>query len=141
MRFLIALTSVFLPAFLHAANETKAVFSPVDPLSSESLLRLFGGLLLVLMLAAAVVWGLKRLQQSPAGNGTAIQLLATLPVGQRERVMLVQLGEEQLVLGVTPGNIVCLHVLQKPLHAEALADGNASFSGALKHVIEQGIKR
>jgi len=36
-------------------------------------------------------------------------------MGTRERVVLLQVGETQLLLGVAPGRVQTLHVLDKPL--------------------------
>jgi flagellar protein FliO/FliZ len=35
-------------------------------------------------------------------------------VGQRERAVLVQVGEQQFLLGVGPGNVRILHIFDEP---------------------------
>jgi flagellar protein FliO/FliZ len=36
-------------------------------------------------------------------------------LGPRDRLVLVQVGEEQILLGLTPGRITPLHVLKHPV--------------------------
>lgn len=65
-------------------------------------------MLAVLAAIPVVLWLLKRLQTlRPAAGGT-LQLNGQLALGPRERVVLVQVGDRELVLGVTPQQITLL---------------------------------
>jgi flagellar protein FliO/FliZ len=87
-----------------------------DPLSYQVLLRMSGGLLLVVALVFAAAWGVRRYGRLPtAGNGT-LQLLGGIAVGQRERVVLIRAGNERLLLGVAPGRVQMLHALEDETH-------------------------
>jgi flagellar protein FliO/FliZ len=77
-----------------------------------ALAQAVGALLLVLLAIFALAYGLRR-----AGGWTRLeagrfQVLGTLPLGGRERVVLVQAGDKQLVLGVAPGQVQALCVLE-----------------------------
>lgn len=111
----------------------------IDPFSAESLFRMFGGLLLVLVLVVALVWGLKKLQRLPVGSADSIQLVGALSVGQREKVVVVQLGEVQLVLAVCAGRIDFLHTLQKPLPNHRPLNAPSSFSEKMTSVLGTGV--
>lgn len=90
----------------------------IDPLSGGSMAQVALGLLFVLFLVIAVAWILKRMGGfSIAGNG-ALKVLGGLSMGARERVVLMQVGEEQLLIGVSPGRIQTLHVLDKPISVD-----------------------
>ncbi len=82
---------------------------------ASSLLKAVFALVLVLLLIFALAWYLRRLQNFPGGAGGSLKVLATLPVGQRERVILVQAGSEQLLLGVTSNSVTLLKTLDQPL--------------------------
>ncbi len=114
---------------------------PIDPFSAESLFRMFGGLSLVLVMVVLLVWVLKRLQKFPAGTGGYIQLVGALSLGQREKVVVVQLGDEQLVLGVCAGRIDFLHALKNPIPVARHPDISESFSEKLRDVLEKRIKQ
>lgn len=70
------------------------------------------GLLIVLGIFFLCVWGMRRLSGIGAGSTEKMRIVGGLSLGMRERVVLVQVGKKQLVLGVTPGRIDTLHVLE-----------------------------
>ncbi|HEY5366391.1 MAG TPA: flagellar biosynthetic protein FliO, partial [Casimicrobiaceae bacterium] len=45
--------------------------------------------------------------------GAAIRIIATQALGQRERVVLVEIADQWLVLGVAPGQVSALSTLPK----------------------------
>lgn len=68
-------------------------------------------LLLVLAAVFAAAWVVRRLRGfGKFGNG-ALQVITEIAVGTKERVVLVQVGKQQLLLGVAPGRVSTLHVL------------------------------
>lgn len=78
--------------------------------------QLLLGLLLVIGLIFLLAWLLRRMQQlAPRGN-QVIKLLATQALGPRDRLVLVQVGSEQILLGLSAGRITPLHVLKEPVH-------------------------
>ena len=80
------------------------------------LTQLVFGLLLVLGLIFFLAWLLRRVQQAgPAGKGQVIELIGSRALGPRDRLMLVQVGNEQILLGLSPGTITALHVLKEPV--------------------------
>ena len=68
------------------------------------------GLAAVVALLLACLWAIKRLT-APRGSAGAMRVLGAVPVGPRERVVLLDLGSKVLVLGVAPGSVSTLHVL------------------------------
>jgi flagellar protein FliO/FliZ len=94
------------------AAATPAVNSGV----AGQLTQLVFGLLLVLGLIFFLAWLLRRVQQAgPAGKGQVIELIGSRALGPRDRLMLVQVGNEQILLGLSPGTITALHVLKEPV--------------------------
>lgn len=70
------------------------------------------GLLVVLVIFAICVWAIKQLQRQQIGSGNRLHIVGGLSLGMRERIVLVQAGKKQLILGVTPSRIETLHVLE-----------------------------
>lgn len=61
-------------------------------------------------------WLLKKLRLVPnMGIGNKFKIMAVLPVGPKEKVLLLNVGNEQIVIGVTPQNISMLHKLSEPI--------------------------
>ena len=79
------------------------------------LTQLVLGLLLVLGLIFALAWLLRRVQRAGPQQGQLIELISSRALGPRDRLVLVQVGSEQILLGLTPGRITPLHVLKEPL--------------------------
>lgn len=75
------------------------------------------GLILVLGLILGLAWLLKRLPGAGLGirPGEQLRVVSMLSVGAKERVMVIEVGKEQLLIGVTAGGITALHTLPEPL--------------------------
>ena len=61
---------------------------------------------------------MKRMQLGTGRSGTLITVLGTLPLGGKEKIWVLDVAGEKLVVGTTPGNIRCLHVLASATAAE-----------------------
>jgi flagellar protein FliO/FliZ len=86
-----------------------------DPLAMTSLWQLTLGMLLVLGLIVGIAWVLKRTGRFQLAAGGGLRILGGLSMGARERVVLLQVGDTQLLVGVAPGRVQTLHVLDQPL--------------------------
>jgi flagellar protein FliO/FliZ len=75
------------------------------------------GLILVLGLILGLAWLLKRLPGAGLGirPNEQLRVVSMLSVGTKERVMVIEVGKEQLLIGVTAGGITALHALPEPL--------------------------
>lgn len=71
------------------------------------LLQLTLGLVAVLALAVGLSWLLRRYALP---RGGLIRVIGGLPLGSRERLLLVEVDETRLLLGVTASQIQTLHV-------------------------------
>ncbi|RXR02643.1 flagellar biosynthetic protein FliO [Pseudoxanthomonas composti] len=86
--------------------------------AASSASGLLGGvmaLLLVLGLILGLAWLLKRMPGSAFRQNEQLKLIATLPLGTRERAVVVQVGQQQLLLGVSAGSVTLLQTLPEPL--------------------------
>lgn len=71
------------------------------------------GLTAVIGLVFALAWLARRLGVNGQSHSPLLRHIAALSVGSRERVLIVEAGEQWLVLGVTAHSIRTLHVLPK----------------------------
>ena len=83
--------------------------------SAGSLAQVTLSLLLVLAAVFAAAWVVRRLRGFGKFGSNAIEILADAPLGTKERAVLVQIGKQQLLLGVASGQITTLHVLAEPV--------------------------
>jgi flagellar protein FliO/FliZ len=94
---------------------------PASPLSVSSLAQLTLSLVAIVALIFAISWVLKRLKLAgPRGRGQ-ISVVDELAVGPRERIMLIRVGDSQVLVGVTAGAVVSLAPLATPIVLNASA--------------------
>lgn len=84
----------------------------VRTVSSGDMLHWSVGLLIVLAIFFLCVWGMRKLSGITVNGAGKMHVVGGLSLGMREKVVLLQVGKKQLVLGVTPGRIDALHVLE-----------------------------
>jgi flagellar protein FliO/FliZ len=72
-------------------------------------------LLLVLAAVFAAAWLVRRLRGFGRFGAGAVEVVADVALGTKERAVLVQVGKQQLLLGVAPGRVTTLHVLPEPV--------------------------
>ncbi|KPA13416.1 Flagellar biosynthesis protein, FliO [Candidatus Magnetomorum sp. HK-1] len=70
--------------------------------------KTFAMLCVVLGVLLAFLYALKRLTQKGVVNQGQIRLISTFSIGPRKQIMLLDVMEERLVLGVTSEHINCL---------------------------------
>ncbi|WP_017902267.1 flagellar biosynthetic protein FliO [Pseudomonas asplenii] len=115
-RLLGALLCLPLSALAAEPAATAAAAPTVGGGMAGQLAQLVLGLLLVLVVIFALAWMVRRVQQAgPAGKAQVIELIGSRALGPRDRLVLVQVGKEQILLGLTPGTITPLHVLKEPV--------------------------
>lgn len=96
------------------------------------------GLVFVLSLVFACAWLVKRLGQGTLVGSAQMKVLATLPMGTRERIALIEVGQQQLLLGVTATSINTLHVFDEPV-ISPIADGaDKDFASKLREILAKG---
>ena len=119
------------------SSSTLAQTTPaVSPgVSSTSLMQTLFGLIVVIAVLFILVYFLRRFS-SLKGFGTKgpMRIAGGLMIGPRERILLVEIDETWLVVGIVPGQIKTLHTLPK---GESPPMGNdTSFGKWLKQISE-----
>jgi len=108
-----------------------------DPVNMTSLWQLTLGMVLVLGLIISIAWLLKRSGRFQMAAGGGLRVLGGLSMGARERVVLLQVGETQLLVGVAPGRVQTLHVLDKPLESVHEAAAVPAFAEQLGRLLNK----
>lgn len=100
--------------------------------------RVVFGLLGVLAVIYALAWWVKKQQGFNGYFSPHMKIAGILPLGRNEKLILVNVGEEQLLLGVSGQQINLLHKLEKPLEAE---QDDSDFSKKLKEIMSKGLSK
>ena len=109
--------------------------SAIQP--SDYFLQIVLSLVLVLLIIFLSAWMLRRYGRSPGVADGNLKVLGALSVGQRERIMLLQVGEDQILVGVTNSRISTLHQLDKNIEVNAPQPINGSFAQRLQEALGQ----
>lgn len=141
-RLLAALATAFFSPLALAAEATRPAYvpPPAAAVSSGSVLQVILSLLLVLAAVFVVGWILKRINLPQQGAGNALKVISGVAVGQRERIVLVEVNDTWLVVGVAPGRVNALHTMPKgalPSAANTATGDDNKFQGWLKQMMEK----
>ncbi len=112
--FLLSFALCPLPS-AHAAEGANPSYAPLPPaVSSGNIVQIIFSLLLVLAAIVLVARLLKKMHVAQQGSENLLRVLGSVPLGQRERAVLVEIKNTWLVVGVAPGQVCTLHTLEKP---------------------------
>ncbi|AVI67164.1 MULTISPECIES: flagellar biosynthetic protein FliO [Shewanella] len=100
------------------ASIAPAATKMAEPSQVATLASMLGGLILVLLLIFALAYLLRRFNLVPTTNGV-LKTIAVTSLGQKERLVLVQVGEQQYLLGVSSQQVSLIDKLAEPIHLEA----------------------
>jgi len=128
--FLGGLTQVF------AADKEPPKFLTSTPEPSQYIGQILLSLVLILIIIFVSAWLLKRFSAFSGISGSHLKVISALGVGQREKILIVQVGEEQLLLGITTTQITLLHKLEEKLEPASPAPVfNSAFSKRLQEAM------
>lgn len=120
-----------LPGWSHAETTLNREFA--SPISVESMLQLLAGLLIVLAVIILIAWLFKKIGY-PTQRTDLLKIVSSASVGQKERIVIAEINDTWLVLGVAPGQVNLLHQTNKA----TLTDNEATHSSsAHSHFNEQ----
>jgi flagellar protein FliO/FliZ len=102
-----------LNAVNHAAQIASGVGagSAVPTLGVGALLQTIVGLAVVIALVFGCAWLARRLGLQPGQRGGLVKTIGGTSLGGKERVAVVEIGDQWLVLGAAPGNVRLLYAM------------------------------
>lgn len=104
-------------------------------MSLASILQLVLGLGFVLGTIFLMAWLLRKVTLLP-GQHRKLRVVAALSLGNRERAVLVQVGEQQLLLGVAQGQVSLLKSFETPV-IEPETGADSAFSKKLSQYLSK----
>jgi flagellar protein FliO/FliZ len=104
-----------------------------------NLLKVVGALLAVLAMMAASAWALKRFNVAKAGGDRTIKIVGGVSVGNRERVIVVEVADQWIVVGVAPGRVASLATMPRQQSAAPVetAPAAGNFAAWLKQTLDK----
>lgn len=108
-----------------------------EPVGLGNYLQMFFGLFIVVGLIVGMAWFMRRMSNMGGMGEGNLKVLGGVSVGQRERIVIVQAGDTQLLVGVAPGEIRTLHVMDEPI---VTTQSNSNVSSGFAEKLHAAIK-
>ncbi len=110
--------------------------------SAGNLLQTIFALCVVLGLLGILTWVLKRYGPKQTSGSANLRLVGALNLGGRERIMVVEVGDQWIVVGASPGRVNALATMPKQnapstIALESYQPSASSFAEWLKQTIEK----
>lgn len=118
----------------HPFAAPQSIGQPVTP-GAGGLARVTLALLVVLVVVFAVAWVVRRMRGFGDRVGGAIDVIADIPLGVKERAVLLKVGQKQILVGVAPGRVNTLYVLEEPLDLTKPSTGPTDSRPSFKSVM------
>ena len=101
--------AIFLLAFFYScaafAGETELQRQSSGVVSYVNVLQWMLGLIVVLAIFGGLVRVLRKVGRFSFDSRSQLAVISGISIGMREKLVLVKVGEKQLLLGVTPGRV------------------------------------
>jgi flagellar protein FliO/FliZ len=132
----------WMPLWLQADDVATPSSLVSDPASSigRVAFTLIGMIAFILLLAylAKRLQGMSRSNTGGfSGQGKLIKTLATTSIGLKEKISLIQVGDQQLLIGITPQSIQTLLVLETPIKQEDIEQQSPVFQAIFKKALNK----
>jgi len=142
MSRLTKLSSLFLyflsTTVLNAAEQSSAHALSSPPVTTGVLIETLLGLILVLSIIAVLAWLLRGTGRFQFSTNSDLKIISSIALGPRERAVLLQVGEKQILVGVTAQQIQTLHTLESNIESNNNNQSTASgFAEKLQKVLQQ----
>jgi flagellar protein FliO/FliZ len=113
---------------------SQKIVSPQLPDTSDQLIQVTLALALVVGVIYGAAWLFKRSKVLSPSSGIPMRILSVLPMGVKEKIILVEVGGKQLLLGMTPHQINTLATFDEPI-VDASLNNDKPFSYRLKEML------
>ena len=124
-----------------APAATAAPMATANP-SAGNLLQTIFALCVVLGQLGILAWVLKRYGPKQTSGSANLRIVGALNLGGRERIMVVEVGDQWIVVGASPGRVNALATMPKQdapatIQLDSYQPSASSFAEWLKQTIEK----
>lgn len=144
------ITATALPAWCEDVAETAeplamaktSAAAPVLPtvapgLGQLDISGLLGSLLLVSLCIVVLMWLLRKSRLVAGPNQAGVAVVGQIPLSMKEKLLVVQVGDEKLLLGCTATAINTLHTWSSPQGSDEVIPQDSPFAKLLARLPKQ----
>lgn len=128
---------------LIAADITNGASAPqhVDsPITGSYVFQIIASFSIVIFVILALAWMVKKSGRLGTSGNNVLKIVSSLSLGMREKVVVINYDGVNILIGVAPGHIRTLHVLEgvKPVEKkEEVTVDKEGFAGIISRFIKQ----
>lgn len=120
-----------------AAADAAMALPPTPGIGGGDILSL--GISLFVIIAAILVLGWLYSRSRFVGGGSAdlITIIASRALGPKERLLVVEVADKQLLVGMTASNVQTLHVFDSPVQVAPASGNTVGFASRLRNALTE----
>ena len=115
--------------------------APAGTAAATGLAQVAATLVLIVLVIFALAWLATRLRLAPRAASKGLTVLADVPVGPKERVVLLKVGDAQALVGVGADGVRPLALLARNVELPPAAAGAGAFGDRLKALMQPAGRR
>jgi flagellar protein FliO/FliZ len=120
------------------ADATENALATVSPVVGGGELLGMGVSMLIVVAAILVLgWFYSRSRFAGSGASDIINVVATRALGPKERLMVVEVADQQLLIGMTSTAVQTLHVFDTPISIAATKPASSGFAARLRTQLKE----
>ncbi|MCU7965788.1 MAG: flagellar biosynthetic protein FliO [gamma proteobacterium symbiont of Bathyaustriella thionipta] len=108
--------------------------------SANEMLNLSLGLIVILVMIFSLAWLMKKMGYTNTTGQGQLKIIASLNLGQKEKIALIQVGKQQLLVGMTATQINTLHVLDEVIEEIDIKQAGVASDGAFTNKFAELLK-
>lgn len=109
-------------------------------LNGGSLVQMFLALGVVIVLIVGLSIAVRKFNMFSVGASGHIRIVGGMALSNKDRLLLIQVGEEQLLISASPGRVSKIHEMSTPVQQEAATNqaGGGNFATLLNSISQRG---
>lgn len=122
-------------------DNAEAAVAAVAPIVGGSELQSMGlSMLLVVGVIVLLGWLYSRSRFVGSGTGDIINVIASRALGPKERLLVVEVADQQLLVGMTSTAVQTLHVFEKPISVNSASEDAPEDAPGFKDRLRNAIR-
>jgi flagellar protein FliO/FliZ len=112
-----------LAAAADITSKTSHVAGADSPVSISYILQILSSFIAVILFILVIAWLMKKSGRFGVSNNKVINIVSSMSLGMREKIVVVNVEGVNIVIGVAPGQIRTLYVMgESPSKEEIVSD-------------------
>ena len=122
---------------LAAAKAATPTLPSTPIVGGGDIVSLMISMLIVVAVIVVLGWLYSRSRFISGGGGDVIQVVASRALGTKERLLVIEVADQQLLVGMTATNVQTLHVFEKPITIDRAPAADSGFASRLRNAFQE----